>query len=560
MDDLNYERDMSNSYVVFKVFREQLEEHAIKMLKYNKIPCLLQLSEKTEDSYTYLYYNITGKVSLFEWARQNAIEYQLLKQITESLLELVLVTQEYFLTEGCFIVHQKAIFIDLETKNCNFLYVPYAISPFNLMKQTQMLINDLFPLIHKQDEKAISLIHKLRMVMEDENFGILSFQKIIEFEESMSAEKSHLLRHEDISNQDSEDFSRVKIINAKKINQRQKNAKEKNERKINHARKLNHKEINVKEINVKESTKREQNVKEINQRVHNVKEVTQKDNDAKRINLEQSPKERVAKRINLENITSKKTGLNKTNPQNTTFKERSPRRDSIITFILMQIILMIALGLSVANWLLKEENGSLLVIKLMLTLSVLGVFELLLISKVLHSDHIHEQQLKEDQGQGYQQQEDEVKEGWHQDSKVGKGPKSFPWAEKKLNPVDPPNQTSQGKWGWDNHKTERLKRDNTGTTKRAFWVDEEGIKVPIIKIPFVIGKLKEAVDLTIQDDSVSKVHCKVIQEDGLYYLMDLNSQNGTHLNQKQIIPETSVLIYDGDQINIGNEKFTFKLY
>lgn len=505
MEDLNYERDMSNSYVVFKVFREQLEEHATKMLQYNKVPYLLQLSEKTEDLYTYLYYNITGMVSLFEWARQNAIEYQLLKQITESLLKLVLVTQEYLLTEGCFIVHQKAIFIDIQTKNCYFLYVPYAVSPFNLMKQTQMLIKDLFPLIHKQDEKAISLIHKLRMVMEDENFGILSFQKIIEFEESMSAEKTHLLRHEDISHQDLEDFSRLKVINAKKINQRQKKANEKNAKSLN------------------------------------------------------NPKETRTREINLQMVASKKTETKK-DKKKTTSNERRPNRDSIITFILMQIILMIALGLSIANWLLKEENGSLLVIKLMLTLSVLGVFELLLISKLLHRDHTHEHQLQEDQGQGYQQQENEVKEVCYQDSKVGKGPKSFPWIERKFNSADSLNSPSQGKWGWDNHKTERLRRENIGTNKRAFFVDEEGIKVPIIKIPFIIGKLKEAVDLTLQDETVSKVHCKIIQEDGLYYLMDMNSQNGTHLNQKQLIPDTSVLIYDGDQINIGNEKFTFKLY
>lgn len=425
MVDLNYERDMSNSYIVFKVLRDELEEHAIKMMHYNQISHLITLSEKTENGHTYLYYDITGKVSLLEWAKQNPVDYSVLQMLITSLLKLTGLTQEFLLTEGCILLNQQTVFLDLEKKACFFLYLPYSDKSFNMKKQVRMLIQELFPLIHKQDEKAISLIHKLRMVMEDENFSVEAFKRILEFEESILSATMHMRTDEVTVLKNEEARAKVKVKH----------------------------------------------------------------------------------------------------------RQESPGKNNKLTFVLLQLVLGIVVWLCVSNWLLGEANTVLLIIKVILLLSGVGICELLMITKVLL-----EQSAQEEPETDYVIEEQEVC--------------SIPIKEEKI---------KSDKWGWDNDKSERLKREHLISSKRAYLINGEGVKAPIIKTPFVVGSLREAVDFCIKDEGVSNVHFKITQEDGLYYLMDLNSEGGTHLNEFCISPENKIIVYDGDLIHLGHGKYYFRL-
>jgi hypothetical protein len=50
---------------------------------------------------------------------------------------------------------------------------------------------------------------------------------------------------------------------------------------------------------------------------------------------------------------------------------------------------------------------------------------------------------------------------------------------------------------------------------------------------------------------VSRCHAQVIMENEFYWLMDLNSSNGTFLNDKPLIPHTSYPLSNDDCIRIG---------
>ena len=49
-------------------------------------------------------------------------------------------------------------------------------------------------------------------------------------------------------------------------------------------------------------------------------------------------------------------------------------------------------------------------------------------------------------------------------------------------------------------------------------------------------------DIQISDMSVSRRHLEIIEKDGQYYIKDLNSQNGTYVNGKQIEPDKYIEI------------------
>jgi len=59
----------------------------------------------------------------------------------------------------------------------------------------------------------------------------------------------------------------------------------------------------------------------------------------------------------------------------------------------------------------------------------------------------------------------------------------------------------------------------------------------------------ERADLRVTDDGASRIHARVFTEDGVTYLQDLRSSNGTLLNGEKI--QGKVQLEDGDKIQIG---------
>ena len=62
-------------------------------------------------------------------------------------------------------------------------------------------------------------------------------------------------------------------------------------------------------------------------------------------------------------------------------------------------------------------------------------------------------------------------------------------------------------------------------------------------------------DIVIRDKVVSKNHTHIFYEDGLFFIEDLNSSNGTYLNGEQI--DEIIELRDGDRVGVGFVQFLF---
>ena len=80
------------------------------------------------------------------------------------------------------------------------------------------------------------------------------------------------------------------------------------------------------------------------------------------------------------------------------------------------------------------------------------------------------------------------------------------------------------------------------------------IVVPLSDKPITIGRGHEN-DVVLQDDKVSRLHCGLRLWDGEYYLKDLNSHNGTWVNEERI---DVVRLRAGDHLRIGDARLTFE--
>lgn len=83
-----------------------------------------------------------------------------------------------------------------------------------------------------------------------------------------------------------------------------------------------------------------------------------------------------------------------------------------------------------------------------------------------------------------------------------------------------------------------------------------GEPIRIDKDLMVVGRQEEGCDITIDHKSVSKIHCVIVKTDGLLFVRDLLSTNGTRVNGQRV---TRGALLPGDVLAIANARFRVHL-
>ena len=82
--------------------------------------------------------------------------------------------------------------------------------------------------------------------------------------------------------------------------------------------------------------------------------------------------------------------------------------------------------------------------------------------------------------------------------------------------------------------------------------------ISVENYPFLIGKLEKHADGVIRHNSISRVQAKIHLTDNKYFLEDLNSKNGTYVNDERIEPYEIIEIKIGDKIGFAEIDFFFR--
>lgn len=83
-------------------------------------------------------------------------------------------------------------------------------------------------------------------------------------------------------------------------------------------------------------------------------------------------------------------------------------------------------------------------------------------------------------------------------------------------------------------------------------------KYPIINIQghsIVIGCMKENCDYVLSERGISRIHAKIMKVEGLLYLLDLNSTNGTFINGEQLEKGKDYILENGDMVAFSQIAF-----
>ena len=89
-----------------------------------------------------------------------------------------------------------------------------------------------------------------------------------------------------------------------------------------------------------------------------------------------------------------------------------------------------------------------------------------------------------------------------------------------------------------------------------FLVEVEGKrKFSLAELPVTVGKMASRAGVLLEDPSVSRVHARFFSETDDIWLMDMNSRNGTIVNDRKLAPNEAVPLKNGDRVQFGRERF-----
>lgn len=80
----------------------------------------------------------------------------------------------------------------------------------------------------------------------------------------------------------------------------------------------------------------------------------------------------------------------------------------------------------------------------------------------------------------------------------------------------------------------------------------------LVTFPFIIGKMTDNVNMMIDNPMISRIHAKIYLKEGHYYIEDMNSSNGTYINNNLIQPHSLTEINTGDYITFSHLTYIFQ--
>lgn len=75
-----------------------------------------------------------------------------------------------------------------------------------------------------------------------------------------------------------------------------------------------------------------------------------------------------------------------------------------------------------------------------------------------------------------------------------------------------------------------------------------------VRLPILVGRSEEA-KFRVQQDSVSRRHCEFFTTDDAVFVRDLQSTNGTFLDDEEIVADTPTVVPSGTVVRVGGVAF-----
>ena len=102
-------------------------------------------------------------------------------------------------------------------------------------------------------------------------------------------------------------------------------------------------------------------------------------------------------------------------------------------------------------------------------------------------------------------------------------------------------------------ETQAVSAEELGVEREVVTLTVDGTEHAVSQRSIVLGRSRES-DIRVDDANVSRRHAEVRQEGATYWVVDLDSTNGTELNGRRV---SRAKLTDGDTITVGGTAIVF---
>jgi FOG: FHA domain len=554
-------------------------DYSLNMVLNNQIPGLLKLELRAVDNISQYYYNITSKQSISWILEKGNISKAQIKKVMTNMIDIMEQSREYLLEENDFVLNPEHIFINLINWEITLCYFPGYNQ--NIQRQLRDMIAYFMNKIDHKDEGAVLLIYGLYKVSMEEDCTFDRLKLLIEEQEVLSLPNEELQNYA-VPEEDIPDYSSLHKVG-----------------------------LDQKELNMNISDKSIMNKNVWNKRNGNNENHSKEDRNKGDHNKKNQNKENYNK-VNQNKVNQKKEIQKKKNRKKENLNRGFLKQDnadekvlqySYKTIIFCGVSVIIALLFIImaafTGFIYHQGSKHIDYVKAFAVLLIIGGIEAYALNHILGQNKPIEQE---------NNQQDTTKspnvsgilgpitDKWspmvpfsNSQESVARSSTTQPTLNQSSVIYSAMTQSAlthevifpgEHQVPYDeapDYKASHYKEENSlddmeneNTVVLGYAVEEKKYKlspldknlyqeIELKEFPFFIGKLKMKVDFTIEHNSVSRFHAKVDKISDSFYISDLNSTNGTFVNQIRLEVNEKKLLQQGDEIAFADIKYQFIL-
>lgn len=202
--EATYRRDSEHNYMILKSDEKiRGNEYQVRMLLGNEIPGLLRCKLRMVDGEAYFYYKITSRQPLSRILGQRPAGCEDIWAIASGLVKALEGMERYLLAEEGILLEPDFLYMDVETKEVGFCYLPFFQKGFS--EAFRELAEYLLKNLNHEDDQAVLWGYQLYSGTVEENYHVAAVVRKLHRvdngrkDKETEEEKTVLVREEAVS-------------------------------------------------------------------------------------------------------------------------------------------------------------------------------------------------------------------------------------------------------------------------------------------------------------------------------------------------------------------------
>ncbi|HOS69222.1 MAG TPA: DUF6382 domain-containing protein [Bacillota bacterium] len=178
--EYSYDNNAAGSFLVIKLDSESmLLKHQVEILCQNPNSAFVSFHVRRENDNTFIYYNITSKISLSNYIERKSFNRKELLDLLRSIAKNLMLTGNYLLELSGFIIHPDYIFINPATAEASLLYVPVSCNR-NSTEILKSFFKDIVINSSNTDDNARdNYLQRILNYLKSDTFSLIDFNRLI---------------------------------------------------------------------------------------------------------------------------------------------------------------------------------------------------------------------------------------------------------------------------------------------------------------------------------------------------------------------------------------------